>query len=646
MSRTRHELSMRRQERLCQELQAGFAALQCSLAPILDALKTPAAGQSSATDLMQCDSSQDVSLRQAPSEAPGGKNISRTTHRNRQARKGHPKRTSHISRLPDEVIATVFSWLFHGSATPEPLPPAILLVCRKWRRIALSTKGIWWDTSDFTLTDFAAKSNPEWDLEMPADPDFVHSTPLLHDHQILNFCDERTEQSLQKIVLRLEGSSQVIDALHTAADSWPTLRQLELRISPDRPRTGASPLDKVDTYRAIIYDLIRKSESLTHLKLRMPAPVCAQAMTQMGIASWPQPAGALKSLTLLDAKFHEIEDGSVNEVRSAGARFWGSLSRHLTVCNVATLHDVDIVYAVLTEAAGTLEVLLVNVNVFGTVLRNMSAQKLVFRRLNRLCLLGSWWSFVSDWISLLPCLQEIEGPPNAVQWAAEGNHLTKATIWLEEADFPLDPILIDWKLLTQLRHLTLVGPADEVLTRLRLLGVEYPQAVTNSAAAGLWCPSVEVLTLVLGRDPRLVAKYSWPRLRFRRILEQDWQSQYEVAHAAHRVVRERKRYGQGLRRLAESGQQVTSEVNTIKRLTIRNFWCSQRQLWDLRASYSTKMTQARVPDTIAPEGALPYAGLEDGCVFDIVPEVPQHLKHPAWKATVAEAMEGGLHCPF
>ncbi|CAO1623124.1 unnamed protein product [Parajaminaea phylloscopi] len=566
-------------------------------------------------------------------------------------------KTGYHPGLPDEIIAAIFQQLFRGRE-PENFPPAVLHVCRQWRQVAMSTKSLWTDTSIFAFPGRFTRRNPEWDIVRPSARPAVHRR-LLEDHRILQFCDERTDHALQKIRLRLEQSGAVEDALRLALYSGPTLRDLDLSFGPvtQRRHNEATLHDEENSARrGLVYRLICSAPHLAALKLKIPAPVCGQAIECFHITRALPPGQNLKSLTLLDTDYVDLHLQNPTWRIGSGiiAYFWSSLAMGLRMCNIATLTDARMVRTILSEVHGTVEVLQVNSDLFSTFAMAAPSPPMVFGRLKRLCLFGTTHEELHNinCAEFLPCLEEIEGSFHAVSWALHAG-LSSMTLWIDEGEMPTRAVEI-WTTipqLTYLRHLTIIAAADLVLALMQGFALAWWESAQEAARFEGDCPvskpaspSLEVISLIVERRCHLVAEYFSPVVESEDSLEADHESQLRIKEAAIKAVREYKRRSEALQRASGLSDTENSmqEAKTIKRLTIRNFWYSQMMLWDIRASYSEKMTQASVPTTIAPEGASPYPESQEGCIFDIVPEVPENFDPAEWKALVAESLKTGL----
>ncbi|CAO1623128.1 unnamed protein product [Parajaminaea phylloscopi] len=554
------------------------------------------------------------------------------------------QRASPISRLPDETMATIFHWLFHDGTISVTTPKAVLLVCQKWRQVALSDKSLWKDTSVFALSSARARPNPEWDFAKPPSKYSLLRPDFQRDDAILRVCDKRTHQSLAKIMLRLGTSPDVDRALRTAADSWPTLEDCHVSFGSvwaEAPSVHEYQ-KKCDRWnRSLLYILVYKSPGLRQLQIKIPAPMDEDASTRFPEPNPSRRPANLESLTLLDSEFVSLANVLVRNSVPATVEFWTSISKKLRICNVATLTQTNVVHHMLLEACQSLEVVLVNANVFGELVLLMPARTMVFSHLKRLCLLGTGSGADATWTGVLPCLEEIEGNFTEIAWAL-GDRLKSATFWVDEAP-ESSPSPTALAKLSSLQHLTIIGPSTPILNHLITLATPHFQSLPESVEAELLCPSLEVLTLIVGRNPTPPEIFFSSGCPFN-VLTSDYRAQVRAKDAVHRLVRERKRFRQATQqhlRPSEGNQSLRAE-KTLKRISTRNYWCTQRQLWDLRVTYSTKMTQVSIPTTAAPEGAYPIADSSEDCIFDIVPDVPERFDEAEWKAIVSQSMLYGL----
>ncbi|CAO1623132.1 unnamed protein product [Parajaminaea phylloscopi] len=571
-----------------------------------------------------------------------------------------------ICALPDAILAAIFCWLFHGGLGPEDFPPAILMVCHFWRQLALATKDLWRDTSIFKLCNEFHRSNPEWDVQRS----FSHPRWKARQQRqaieqrtldLLEGCTRLTQRSMYVIEIRTEMTFMLIECLRYLPSTSSTLRCLTLTMDWTRhlPFISKWATAKLTLEsRTQVYDLIRACPNLSELTLSMPAPTEGiSGGLHENTSQWTHRRG-LQTLTLLDSSFSvpqttffntvqvltELESHQTGQHERAFADFWGGLASQLTKCNLATLCDPTVARAVLEKAQETVQVLLVSCSDFMASIEGRLPLK--FPHLKRLCLLGAPTEELNPTsIAPLPQLEEIEGTVDIILWFWS-RRIKSVTIWLpcqyalpSSAETPKFPKAFGSS--SGLIHLTIIGPAKQALRFLEDMSLNKACVSQADHNLELPHPCLHTLTLIAGREAAFVGQYFGGGLGSCTVLTADYRSHLDLANSVRQIVESRRALPETINEFVGQSMVVNQK---IQRVTLRDYWCTHRELWDLRATKSTKMMQRTIPTTSLPEGGLRRSPSgADEQEFDIVPRVPSEFDQAEWKGIVADAIRYGLH---
>ncbi|CAO1623112.1 unnamed protein product [Parajaminaea phylloscopi] len=324
------------------------------------------------------------------------------------------------------------------------------------------------------------------------------------------------------------------------------------------------------------------------------------------------------------------------------------MASQLTSCDLVTLSDPAIVTAVLEKAQGTLKDLSVRCDIFLSALH--SVRPLIFCRLRRLCLLGSPGNLAGvGWAASLPQLEELEGTLESLLWLWDGR-IKSVTVWLSRpaAADTFEGAQIARKVFRRasgLLNLTIIGPADEVPTFLEDLALDHCFSLDGDRKGYVSCPCLTTLTLLSGRDRALLQRYTQSthgtEIMDDEIMD-DYLSHRDLRDAVTRIVSEREAMPDMAKIL---GGDFIPAKNTIRIVTIRDYWCAQHELWDFRVTTLENMTRSPLAAASDRQDSSPRAALTAKCDIDMVPSVPQSFDETLWKNIVREAIRQGLPNP-
>ncbi|CAO1623140.1 unnamed protein product [Parajaminaea phylloscopi] len=576
---------------------------------------------------------------------------------------------ANIRAFPAHIIVRIFEYVF-SSAIPELWPPALLSVCRLWRRLALGTSHLWANSTVFVLDRAFICANPEWDFVIPLKTNSSSDIPSLTrfrqsaSSRILNDCRFRSCSNIKRaatwtedleevstFLLALEENSSSLEALTLHFDRKSSARDL----SQSDLSQSEEDYEDVGRTRQDLWNIVNQCVTLHTINLRMPNPTRVRTED----AEWlplSLPRRQLETFVILDSDYSKhhwphVVPTSRNEDASA---YWSALASGVRICNLATVTDQPALHAILEVISDSVEVLLIRASSFTTFFKTQGLSTSPFKNLRRLCLHQHIWPDVFDRALDLPLLEELEGDLLDI-CGFTSVRLLHLTIWIgNDADGlkmlgRFERWLHD---LRSVRHLTLIASLHEIVGSV-CLALSAPGSKTQAPSAlddeaeelfDLACPKLRTLTLILHANKKLVAKYCSPGHRFLQELWQDYKDQRDTQERLVNLVQRRASYMAHHLEKSENnaeGKQHRTDA-TLHRLTIRRCWCYNEELSELRIAYSSKMTELRPPATSVPEGAAVHGEDYGQCLYDIVPRAADTFRYFEWKRAVQASLECGL----